>query len=80
MSCEKVQSIIERTIRLDRDMYGNPRYFTPADCYPVEPGTRQARAVGLHKYRGEAYRLGFVVQSYDLKDSIESCVQGCADK
>lgn len=80
MSSEKVQHIIERSIRLDRDMYGNPRYFIPAACFPVEPGTRQARAMGLYKYRGAAYGLGFVVQSYDLKDTIKKCVRACADR
>lgn len=47
MSREKVQNIIERTTRLDRDRNGNPRYFIPAACFPVEPGTRKARVMGL---------------------------------
>ncbi|CAM3871880.1 hypothetical protein PHIN109289_14130 [Phaeobacter inhibens] len=80
MRSEKVQSIIKRTTRLDRDRNGNPRYFIPAACLPVEPGTRQARAIGLYKYRGDTYGLGFVVQSYDLIDTVERCLQTCADK
>ncbi|WP_152612464.1 hypothetical protein [Leisingera sp. ANG-S3] len=80
MRSEQVQSIIESTTRLDRDMYGNPRYFIPAACFPVEPGTRKARAMGLYKYRGVSYGLGFVVQSYDLIDTVERCLRACAGK
>lgn len=62
--------ILEMTVRIDRDIYGNPRYFIPAYALPVEPGSNAAREIGLKKSRSGKRGPGFVFQSYNVEDRV----------
>lgn len=66
--------ILEMTVRIDRDMYGNPRYFIPAYALPVEPGSNAAREIGLKKSRSGKRGPGFVFQSYSVQEGLGSIV------
>jgi hypothetical protein len=54
----------ENFIRIECDMYGNPRYYLP--IYLVEESI--ARKLGAVKYRGKKYGAGWVFQTYSLRN------------
>lgn len=75
MNYDETQRIVDHATRLDRDTNGNPRYYFPAVCFPFEPGSKEARRDGLHKYRGRQRPPGFVLQSYNLVEDIENILK-----
>lgn len=66
--------ILKLIVGIDRDMYGNPRYFIPAHALPVEPGSIAARKIGLTKSRSGKRCPGFVFKSYDVTDDVNRIV------
>lgn len=59
--------------RIDNDMNGNPRYvvhFLSLNIKPSDYGKIQ----GLTKYRAKWYGGGYVIQSYNLEDDLEYCL------
>lgn len=57
-------------LRVDGDIYGNPRYYIPVYLLP-EMSDKERLAVGLTKYRGKKYGSGFIVQSYSLESTCQ---------
>jgi|AntRauTorcE11897_2_1112592.scaffolds.fasta_scaffold26820_2 hypothetical protein len=56
-------------LRVDGDIYGNPRYYVPVYVLPDDMSDKLRLSVGLEKYRGKKYGAGFIVQSYNLEST-----------
>jgi hypothetical protein len=54
----------ENFTRIERDVYGNPRYYLPIFLAPEAI----ARKCGAVKYRGRKYGEGWVFQTYSLRN------------
>ena len=52
-------------VRLDNDVYGNPRYYIPIFLLPRMDDKRRRKG-GLVKYRGRKYGAGYVFTSYSV--------------
>lgn len=61
--------IAASAIRIDNDVYGNPRYYLPFFMLP-RMSDDQRRKAGLAKYRGKRFGAGYVIQSYSLEHDL----------
>lgn len=62
--------LMQSAIKIDCDMYGNPRYYFPKFVWPdMDQKTRLS--AGLNMYRGKRYGAGYVMQSYNLRADID---------
>ena len=67
---QMVKGVVDSAIRLDSDMYGNPRYGIPVFMFN-DRNNKWFRPVHANKYRGKRYGALWVFQSYNLKRSVE---------
>ena len=69
-----IRDLADSAIRLDSDVYGNPRYYIPAYLFWDVLG-KGARPLGAMKYRGKKYGPGWVFQSYALENDLREAIK-----
>ena len=66
---DKAKELAQSAIRIDNDVYGNPRYYLPIFLLPALSDKRR-RNSGLAKYRGKRFGAGYVFQSYSVEHDL----------
>ena len=67
---EYAKEIADSAIRLDSDVYGNPRYYIPIFMFKGKDG-KWFRPFNANKYRGKKYGPGWAFQSYNIRRCVE---------
>jgi len=74
MTSTTAQDILASAIRIDNDVNGNPRYYTPVYMWPRMTDVTRLKA-GLTTYRGKRYGAGYVIHSYSLASDIAFAIK-----
>lgn len=66
----RAKEVADSAIRIDSDVYGNPRYYIPVFMFTGKDG-KWFRPFNANKYRGKRYGAGWAFQSYNIRRCIE---------
>lgn len=65
------------SVKMNNDVNGNPRYYTPAYMFKDKQG-EYYRPKHCRKYTGKRYGAGWVFCSYSLENDIRDAIEGAA--
>ena len=63
--------------KLNNDVWGKPRYYTPAYMFKDKHG-EYYRPKHCRKYTGKRYGAGWVFTSFSLENDIRDAIEGSA--
>lgn len=73
---QEARDIADRAVRLNNDVYGNPRFYLSVTDFWDNGG--MYRPAFANKYRGKKYGAGWVFQSYYLADDVQGALNARA--
>ena len=69
-----VDDLVANAIRIESDVYGNPRYYQSIVSFCDENG-KFYRPFNANSYRGKRYGSGWTFQSYNLRRTMEQAIE-----